>query len=188
MTDQIHEEPVVSAVELAEGDQSPESLFDQLAQKHKELAETRTTDIPVPGYDGEPPNLFIRYRLLAGEEITRIGDKVLRETKNKWERNLFAAADTMIAACEGIMVSLSGKVEDAQPLTWRGQPVRTFGPDLAEALQYQSELPPTATHRDVLLGLFAGNDVALAQHSVQLNRWFGNTSTDVMSQMLEGNL
>jgi hypothetical protein len=47
-------------------DEPPVSPLDQLAAKHRELADTREVDIPVPGYDKQPPLLYIRYRLLEG--------------------------------------------------------------------------------------------------------------------------
>lgn len=166
-------------------DPQPENLLEQLAAKRQEIADTKETFIPIPGYDKEPPLLLARYRLLEGPELAIIGDKIRREVKGRWDRTLFAAIDTFIAACIGIFVDTGdGK---PVPLQLHGQPIAGFNDDLAEALQFKGDLRENFNHRDVVLGLFAKNDVAITSHAMALNRWFGDTTVDVSQDMLGGN-
>jgi len=182
------EEVIPTPVEEALAEKEPENLLEQLAAKRREISDTREVDIPVPGYDTEPPLLLIRYRLLDGHELTQIGIRIRRQQKgDRWMRALNAALDTFIAACVGIYVDLGEG--DVQPLTYKGEPIHGFTPELAEALQFEDDLPERASTRHIVMGLFANNDVAVTQHSYILNRWFQNTSLDINQEMLlEGNL
>jgi hypothetical protein len=167
-------------------EEQPETLLDQLSAKRREIAETKETNILVPGYDREPPLLMIRYRLLDGTELDKIDNRVRRETKNRWQRTLLAAIDTFIDAVVGFYVDLGDG--NPKPLTYHGNPLTNFGPDLAEAMQFADQVEDPNSHRQVVLGLFTNNDVMIAQHNYQLNRWFGDTSLDVNREMMEGNL
>jgi hypothetical protein len=168
--------------------EQPDDLLDQLAAKRQEVAENKETFIPIPGYDREPPILLARYRLLDGPEIQRLTTKVMRETKNKWDRNMNMAVDTFIAACTGIYVDLGDSGSAPQPLQYQKQPVTGFNADLAAALRFADKIADPNLARNVVFGLFANNDVAIAQHNAMLNRWMGNTSIDITQEMLEGNL
>lgn len=166
-------------------DEEPENLFEQLAAKRRELAETNEVNIPVPGYDKEPPLLLVRYRHLDGTELDKLANKIRRETKGRWQRTLLASIDTFITAVVGLYVDMGDGVP--RPLTYHGEPITTFGPDLAEAMQFADKVPNPNNHRDVVLGLFGNNDVAIAQHNYLLNRWFGDTSLVISQELLEGN-
>lgn len=168
-------------------DESPNSIGDQLAAKRKNISENRETYIPIPGYDREAPILLARYRLLEGPELSRIGDKVRRDSKNKWERQIHAQIDMFVAACLGLYVDLDDG-NPPKPLTYEGEPVMGFNEDLAKALGFRSELPDPATARSVVYGLFVKNDVAISTHGYMLNRWFSDTSLDVSQEFSEGNL
>lgn len=171
---------------VAHDDAQPDSLLETLAAKRKDIAESKETYIPVPGYDRSPPLLLVKYRLLEGPELTKIGEKVRMQYKGRWERSLNAAIDTFIAACLGIYVDRGDGTP--VPLTLNGQPISGFNEDLAVALKYQDTLPEGGRHSDVVLGLFAHNDIAITSHAMQLNRWFGNTTIDVSEDFLGGNL
>lgn len=179
--------PGVASV-AASGDETPENLVDQLAAKRKVISETKETFIPVPGYDQQPPLLLARYRLLDGPELSRLGDKISREVKGRWERQIYASIETFIAACVGFYIDKGdGK---PVPMVHDGSPVTGYTVALAEALQYRDEIPDGPDHvvaRAVAFGLFVNNDVAISEHAFRLNRWFSNTSIDV-SQDLLGNL
>lgn len=179
-----HEVPGIA--EQAAQDKAPENLLEQLAAKRKEISETRETFISVPGYDREPPLLLVRYELLEGNTLVKIGDKVRREVKDKWQRQLFAAVDTFIAACVGIFVDY-GDGTPPQPLTYNGQIVTGFNQDLAEALQFSGELSDPPSARSVVFKLFADNDAALSKHNYMLNRWFTDPTLDVAGEMEAGN-
>lgn len=163
-------------------DEPPESPLGQLAAKHRELADTREVDIPVPGYDKQPPLLYIRYRLLEGNEISRMGDKIRRETRNQWQRQIYAAIDTFIAACKGFYVDTGDGVRNE--LTYHGEHLAGFNMELAEALGFQEEVGDQPTARKVAFSLFNYNDAAIAQHNMLLNMWFSDTSLDVQAELL----
>jgi len=159
--------------------------LEQLQAKHRELANTRHVDIPVPGYDKQPPLLFVRYRLLEGTEISRMGDKIRRETKDKWQRQIFAAVDTFIAACKGFYVDAGDGAR--QELKYEGEHLTNYDIRLAEAMGFRDELPEQPTARAVAFSLFNSNDAAIAQHNALLNMWFADTSLDVQAELM-GNL
>jgi hypothetical protein len=179
------EEPTPTPVEEAVAEEQPTNLLEQLAAKRQEISENREVDIPVPGYDMEPPLLLIRYKLLDGHALTQIGRRIRSQGGgDQFSRALNAAVDTFVAACVGMYVDLG----DGQPtpLTYQGEHLKGFTIELAEALQFADKLPENATSRHVAMGLFGGNDVAITQHSFVLNRWFQNTSLDVNQEFFAG--
>lgn len=158
---------------LATGEVAPtgqESLLDQLRAKREEVAGSNTCFIPIPGYDGDPPVMMAQYRVLDGKELDNIGRKVARETKDRWDRNVLAAMDVLIACCQGMYVDMQNGAEPQQ-MTLNGVPIAGYNQDLAQALQFQAE-----TARQVVMGIFVNNEVALMQHNVRLSMWMGNTS------------
>lgn len=176
-------EPLLTDHLVAEDE--AESPLEQLAAKRRVIAETRDTLVPVPGYDREPPLLLVKYKLLEGPDLVKIGDKISRETRSRWQRQILAAVDTFVAACMGFYVDKGdGK---PVPLTYHGEPILRYDHTLAEALGFADELPPEPTARAVVFGLFTSNDAMIAQHNYLLNRWFQDTSLDV-SQEMAGNL
>jgi hypothetical protein len=166
-------------------EEAPASPLEQLAAQHRVLAETKECNVPVPGYDREPPRLLIRYRLLEGPELSQIGDKIRRETRNQWQRQVTAAIDTFIAACVGFYYDMGDGL--LHELTYQGQHIKGFSVDLAEAFGFQDELPDPPTARAVAFSLFNNNDAGIAQHNYLLNSWFADTSLDVEAEFL-GNL
>jgi hypothetical protein len=181
------EEPTIRPVQDLVTEEQSDSLMSQLAAKRKEIAESKETYIPVPGYDRSPPLLLIKYRLLEGPELEIIGNNIRREFKKRWDRQMYAAVDTMIMACVGLFL------EDADgnksPLTMNGVPITSFTRELAEGMQFTGEIQNADRHRDVVFGLFANNDIAIAQHNFLLSRWMSDTSIDVSAEFYDqGNL
>lgn len=176
------DEPTITPGAVGSQDEGPDNLLEQLAAKRREISEIKETFIPIPGYDREPPMLLAKYRLLDGPEIARIGNKIRRETKNNWDRQVHGAIDTFIAACVGIFVD-KGDGEPPVPLTLNGEEITGYTEAFASALQFEAE-----TARGIVLGVFAHNEIAISQHSFLLNRWFSDTSIDVTKEFLEGNL
>jgi hypothetical protein len=161
------------------------SLLDALAEERDTLATEREVAIPVPGYGTKTGvSLYVKYRLLGGEELGRIGVRVQREFRKhqQYERVLYASIDTMIAACEGFYAEKEGEKIDL--------PFLNFGQELADALKFGDAVDLNSPARSVVIALFGGNMVALQQHTLLLGRWMGDTSIDVTSEFLEagGNL
>lgn len=174
--------PIQQALEPDQGS----SLLDQLAAKRQAVNDTKETFIPLPGYDKNPPILLAKYRLLDGTEIARVADKTRTEFRNRWERQIYSAVDIFTVACIGIYYDLE-EGEGPQPLTVQGVPVMGFTSDLAEGLKFADKLEDPNDQRQVVFGLFGNNDVMIGQHSFALQRWFGDTTQEVTSDLL-GNL
>jgi hypothetical protein len=184
MTDdtQVVPDPVAQAAQ----DPQPSNVLEQLAAKRGVIADTREAFIPLPGYDKEPPLLLAKYRLIDGPELAQIGSDIQTEFRSRWDRSLYMAIATMVRACGGIYVDIAGDGNPV-PLTLNGKPITGYNDDLAEALSFQDKLPPNHRDRDVLVGLFGGNEVMISSHAIILNRWFADTSLDISKEMLEGN-
>jgi hypothetical protein len=176
------ERDVASLGDVALGEVEPQSVLDLLRQKREEISENTTADLPVPGYNNSPPVLYIRYHLIDGPTIERIGKKVMRQTKDRWDRQILAAMDTMIEAVEGFYIDMEDGSE-RRPLTLHGDHITTFGPEIQEALGFEAQ-----NARDTVRKLFGDNDIALAGHNVLLSRWMGNTTAEINEDFLGGNL
>jgi hypothetical protein len=161
------------SVMASESDGQPDNLLGALREKRKELAEKKETYIAIPGYDSSPPILLALYRLVDGTEIDKIGRKIRSETKSEWQRQILSAVDLFITACEGIYFDMDDG-NGPQQLEVNKTPVSGYNEDLAAALGIEAE-----TARQVVFGVFSGNDVAIMQHSVRLGMWMGDTSRNV---------
>lgn len=171
-------EPEATVQQLAEESPEQKSLLDSLRRKHKELETNKETLIPLPGYEADPPILLAKYRLLEGKEVDMISSKVMRETKNQWDRNVLAAVDVFIAACEGLYYDMDDGT-GPQPMSLNGDPIMGYTTDLAEALEFTAN-----SARQVVFGVFTNNEVAIMQHNVRLSRWMSNTSRKVDEDFL----
>jgi hypothetical protein len=157
-------------------EQHDANLLESLRQKRQELADHREGFVPVPGY--EDPELLIRYRVIDSKEIQKIGNKVIKETKDRMQRQLLAAVDTFIAAATGVYVRLA---EDTEPvaLTLNGREIEGFSQELATAMNF-----PATTARDVVFGVFAENDIAIMNHAIRLNQWMTFNRSDIDREFL----
>jgi hypothetical protein len=160
--------------ELVE-EENPQNLLDQLRSDRKESMEHLDTLIPVPGYDAVP--LLIQYKMMDGHELNKIAKKAMKQSRDQWTRSLTAAIDTMIAACTGVFVEVNGEV---RPLTLNGQAITGYSAQLAEALGIEK----AETARQVVIGTFQNKDLQIANHSVRLQRWFGDSTVAVDEEFL----
>lgn len=121
------------------------TALDRIRQRYTTGSANDTTDIDVPGYEGD---VAVRYRVLPFEDARRIEMAAAREPDSNAYRELRVMMDELIHACDSIIVRVEGG--DMVPLTDNGDLIR-FDSRLAEAfgLDYAEEA------RDVLLGLFA---------------------------------
>jgi len=177
----LDEEQQVTAGDLSNQEVEPQSVLDLLRQKREESAAATTVDLPVPGYNNSPPVLYIRYQLIDGPTIDRIGRKVTRQTKDRWSRQILSAIDTMIESIVGFYVDMEDGSE-RKPLTVHGEHITTFGPELQEALGFEAD-----NARNTVRELFGQNDVALAGHNIALSRWMTNTTAEIDEEFLGGN-
>lgn len=166
------------------------SLLDALASQRDDLANTREVDIPLPNYGRSGVTLYVRYRLLAGTELEQIGKRITSQfsKRQNYERQLYSSIDVMIEACEGFFVDRG----DGQkhPVTLGGEAITGYDERLAEALRFQDKVESRSPARSCVLAFFGNNIVSLQQHSIVLGRWMGDTTSDVVKELLEaeGNL
>jgi hypothetical protein len=170
------EVPDLLGQQLAE--EPPADVLDSLRQQRAELTENTTTLISIPGY--ERPVLLAQYRLMDGVELNKIARKVQKQSRDQWQRQIFAATDVLIAGCTGFYVDKNDG-EGPQPLTVNGDPVDGYSPPLAEGLGFNA-----TTAREVLFGVFTNNELAIAAHSMRYQRWLGNTNAEVDLDFFEG--
>lgn len=152
-----------------------ESLFDNLVQRREEIASERETMIPVPGF--EDPQLLIKYGLVAGDDLNKIGRKN-QKVKDRYQQGLFNAVDVMIRACQGIYIVLDG--DEPVQLTADGDPVDGFTPAFASKMKLEG----AESARGVVFALFNHNDIAIGQHSFKLQRWMGDTSLNIDEDLM----
>jgi hypothetical protein len=155
------------------------SLIDVFREELRELSETRDVYIPIKGY--ERIGLQVRYHMPNnGKELAVIAQKVQREVKDVWSRNLFTAMDTMIYLCDGLYVQPEDVPEpvmlDPQET---GMPMM-FDPRLAEMMNLNGEV---RSARQVVRKLFGGNDMAVINHAERLQRWLQNTKADLEAEL-----
>jgi hypothetical protein len=165
-----NEEPL----EAATG--QPESLMDRLRGKLAQAREETTVDLDIPGYDGE---LVARYRGLdpvkEGEKIAR---RVERQFKSEAQRGVYTLVDALVTACEGIFVrNVDGELE---PLDPDGLGPCCYDERLAEFLgiDISHGANTDGAARRCLLGVFAGNKVAIAVHGQRWQRWMATGVSD----------
>jgi hypothetical protein len=156
---------------------STPSIVDLFKAEQEELASTKSVFIPVKGY--EKTGLQVKYRMpQSGKEIEAIANKVNRQFKDTYSRNLYSAMDVMINLCDGLYVQPED-VPEPVPLESddSGDPCM-FDGSLAAMLGMDVESEDT-TARAVVRKLFGGNELAVMTHAFDLNRWLGNTKADL---------
>lgn len=162
-------------------DQQP-NLLEQLAAVRAETADDHETFITIPGYESSGITLMAKYRLLSGQEVERIAKKAMgKNRKRNFEVGLQAAMDTMAHACVGIYIQRDEDPEPV-PLTLGGDPILNYGdPKLKEGLKLTDFANTT---RKVIIEVFCNNELAVMNHSIKLQRWFGNTNSELDDEFL----
>lgn len=149
------------------------NLIERLRAARREQEKPHYTVITIPGYEGL---MGVRYKYVSAERIEQLSKKLQREirkTKAKAE-GLLASLDTVIAACEEIVIRGSDD-EEWQSL---GDPPIRFDDRLAETLGYEAD-----NARDAVLGCF-NNEHAIIRHNILVSRWLADTTTEVDESFL----
>ena len=157
------------------------SLAEQLRARRAEISETKEVLLPVIGY--EEFGLMAKHRLMDRPEVEKIGRKVMSETKNRGERNMRILLDTVINSTVGFYIRqneeeepspvLDASIGDVQVLNWG---------DCARYLGWDPKYGDDA--RSALYFVFGGNEFAVGQYGILLNRWMGNTGINVDEELL----
>jgi hypothetical protein len=172
------EEQILAHEAVGEGEaQGPESLFDQLRAKRQEIAEAKETYLTIPGY--EETGLRVKHGLLERVEIQVIARAVIKETKDRGERNMRILVDQIIRSTLGFYVQKGD--EPPEPLEERESTTPVLNWDqFAQNMGWQSN----GTARGALYFAFGNNEFAIGNYGIMLNRWMGNTTQEVDESFL----
>lgn len=138
------------------------SILDQVKARRSSQAAETTVELPISGWGG---TVVARYRLLDPlNELQDILDRCRRAFPGNQEaQGFWGGVDVMIAACEGLY-AVDETDGDLKPLSLNGsgEPA-TYTVDLAAALGETAD-----SAREVVVGLFKGNKMAVGAHSGKL--------------------
>lgn len=176
------EDTPVGAIENAvdpDAASGPQSLMEQLRAQRQEVAEAKDTLIPLPGY--EPMGLQAKYRLMDRPEVEKIGKNVRKRTKDRGEFQMMVLVAVIANACEGFYIRQGGQTV---PLKWDDDQGRhvTRWEELAKFCGASDDQVSTAAN--AIYFMFGGNEFAIGNHGITLNRWFGNTGAEVDADFL----
>jgi hypothetical protein len=172
---ELEETPIITGTD--EDAKSPESLMEQLRAKRQEIAETRDTFVPITGYGSV--GLQAQHRLMERPEVEDIGRKVLQEVKGRGDRQMRILEDQIINSTTGFFIQRTGDIVP-QPLLdeQNGDEQILRWDQLAHYLGW-TPASHDANARAALYFVFGGNEFAVGQYGILLNRWMGNTSFKV---------
>lgn len=180
----IESEP--TAIHVAEALTKPpgnESISDRLRKRRQEVAEATTIDVDIPGYDGE---LFARYRRMNSKQLNKIVTQATKIHKDRAEAATWATCAMLADACEEFFLRIEERGEvPVREIVGIDTPVR-YDQDLAELLGFKGDLPDPPTATSVVLGVFVGNDMAMAAHSQRLSRWMLTNEAETDIELLSG--
>ena len=151
-----------------------QNLMETLRARREQALEDKEYDLEIPGYNGD---LVARYRHLSGKEADQIGTRVMNQTKQRTERTVHMAMDTMIAACTGMYARIGAELVPIDP-NGDGIPCG-YDEELAQFMGFEA-----TTAREVVRGVFVGNEMAIGAHSMQLQRWMSGDRRTMAEEFL----
>ena len=145
------------------------SLMESLRQQRREILADDHTDEPIPGYSN--PMLVARYGIIEARDVSNIQRKVERQTKDRFDRELYTTIDVLLSACQGIYVL---RPEDTEPVPLEGpNGIMSYDTELAEFL----DLGDVQNARQILRAVFA-SDHAVMFHALRVQRWMMRATGD----------
>lgn len=150
------------------------TVMQQLRDQREELKSgDHILDLDIPGYNGM---LVARYKPVRFEIIEKLTRRAQKEAKRfNISMNLLASTDTLIEACDQIMLRVNGELTPIP--TGSGLPVR-FDSRLSEAMGFEAE-----EAREVVAGVF-GNEFGVITHNVQYSTWLRDVTKEVDENLL----
>lgn len=141
----------------------PGSLADRMRARREHVEAQHTKTIDIPGYEGV---LAAEYRILSWATINKIAARH-DHLRDESLQMLYAAADTLITACEEIHeVRADGSLR-ATGERW-----------VALAAAAGAKLPDDATPRQALLALFV-HDTRVIEHYRDYSQWVRGHSPQI---------
>jgi hypothetical protein len=162
-------DPVPEGIDALDG-----SILADLKQRHRQIVESKSIVIPIPGYAGK---LACRYKRIGiGEERSIVRRAVAAASEGDEDADFHSWTDQLINACEEIVVpgERSGTWESLHPT----RPVRYGDPRLVAALELDVE--EDASVRKKLLALFGGegHELAVSAHHDRYIAWLRGNGED----------
>lgn len=159
--------------EMIAGETEPRfTPLERLRERREAIARERTTVMPVPGYGGE---LALVVRPVKWDDAKRIALRTERSKSSRKE--LYAQADTIIAATESIVIR-DPETGSVSPLDPRADAVTFGSPELGEALGFQA-----GTAREAVFAVFS-NDIAVSSVSSDITEWSAASGDDADEEFL----
>lgn len=182
-TTELGEDQEILAHEITDDDKiKPPSLADQLKARRTEIAEAKDVMLPLTGY--EQHGVLVKHHLMDRSEVEAIGRKVMGETRDRAERNMRILLDVIINSTDGFFI----KPEDAdipeEILDDRNGNLPVYGWDGFAAYMGWMPIDGPGDARSALYFVFGGNEFAVGQYGILLNRWMGNTGIKVDEELL----
>lgn len=169
-----------------EDDDGPQSIQDRLRAKRQHIADTHETYIQLPGF--EEAGLQVKYRLLDREDVKRIAKNIQgsngKQRMDRADFQMLLLMDTIINATEGFYTQ-EPQDEGPQPLMESDDET---SPQITTWTQMSKFMDPEGVGEDrqraALQFCFAGNEFAIGQHGINVQRWMTNTNLDVNETFL----
>ena len=140
------------------------SEFAALRAAHKEGTEEKETIIEIPGYRGL---LWCQYRVLTLDEITAKSRRRPTNMDSSFIND--TAMRTLINSCVEFLF-----VRDGEKIPFDDEiPVR-YDTQLADILEFEA-----TTAKEVVMGVFKGNGMAMIAHSGEVMEWIQSAGTEV---------
>jgi hypothetical protein len=149
------------------------TLLNQLRDKREALKGDHYLDLDIPGYEGM---LVGRFRPFPVEKSER-KMKEFQKLVGKQPMLLKAACDTLIDACEQLMVRKEAGAEP-QPIDPEADAPIAFDSRAAELFGFQA-----STARQVVIGLFP-TEQSIVATNVEVSRWMQTLSRDTDEELL----
>lgn len=156
------------------------SVIDAVKARRRELGESKTLTLAIPGYDGR---LAVRYHTLSGEVFNRlVGARALRGGQIPEHVN----ADILIQACDAVLVEDGGTLKPIGDVagieTAADDPVK-FDSRLAEILELEAD-----TAREVVHEVFSPKgrrDLTYPGHAAALVSWMQGNEEEIDQSLLD---
>lgn len=159
------------------------SLRERIAARRRNLQGKRTLLLPIPGFQEE---LWVRFKPVPWEILEKIANKT---EKSKSRRKLLhAQADTLVAACDEVLVMPQNgeteadlkRIQDLDPEFSDNEPNIRFDQELAKYLVIDDARIDSA--RDVLYAVIP-DGMALAVFHNEVADWQQSADVDVDNEL-----
>lgn len=142
------------------------SHLEWVRARHEQLSGERSTDIPVPGYQGR---LAFRFGPVPWRAIKRSQDLIAKDDADG-RGSLTANMDVIITACRDVLAD--------------GAPIDDAGPTRIDAKLAELVGSDTTTARELLAWLFGSNELGIGVMAGELVTWSQEMHTETTEELV----